>query len=798
MTNDSSSHAHRPSQSPQDSQSGENLGETIPHGDTSSKVPGLGKVPTTASTDEWIGRRLDRYELRALLGTGGMGVVYLAHDMIIERDVAIKMLPQELSADETALARFLSEAKAAGKLAHPNAVGIYEVDQEGDLYYLVMEYVSGGTIAEEVERAGALSVLRATQITADACRGLAAAHDVGLVHRDIKPANLLRATSGVVKVADFGLAKQTVGATLHLTQEGSVAGTPYFMSPEQCEARPVDARSDIYSLGATYYSLLTGAHPYEDAGTIVQVMYAHCRGPVLDPRKINPTIPAACSRIVERATAKRPEDRYQSAAEMLADLEAVIATLSGAADIALPSQSGVVPVSRDARKAQTTARVTRRTWLAAAGLGLIGVAVGIGGIALLRNSGPAASNPDEAAAGGLPVVARPSGPPIKVGVLHSLTGSMRESESPVVDATLLAIDELNQAGGLLGRPIEVIVRDGRSNSKVFATEARKLIVDENVCTVFGCWTSASRKTVVPIFERHDNLLMYPVQYEGLEQSPNVVYLGATPNQQIVPALNWIFAFGRKRKFFLVGSDYVFPRAANAIIRDELDELGAEVVGEEYLPLGSYDVQAVVDKIVAAEPDVILNTINGDTNLPFFKRLRAAGVTPEVTPTISFSIGEQEIRNLNPEEMAGDYAAWNYFQTLDTPENLKFVEAFRARYGPQRVLTDPMEAAYIGVKLWAAAVRQAGSDDVGKIRRALGGQKILAPQGEVTIDPATHHAFKTPRVGQIDANGQFELVLNEVKPERPVPFPPPRSRQDWEYFLEKLYAGWGDQWEAPSQ
>jgi urea transport system substrate-binding protein len=319
-----------------------------------------------------------------------------------------------------------------------------------------------------------------------------------------------------------------------------------------------------------------------------------------------------------------------------------------------------------------------------------------------------------------------------------------------------------------------------------------------VCTVFGCWTSASRKTVVPIFERHDNLLVYPVQYEGLEQSPNVVYLGATPNQQIIPALNWIFAFGRKRKFFLVGSDYVFPRAAGAMMHDELDALGAKIVGEEYLPLGSYDVQSVVDKIVAAEPDAILNTINGDTNLPFFKRLRVAGVTPEVAPTISFSIGEQEIRNLNPEEMAGDYAAWNYFQTLDTPENRKFVEAFRARYGPQRVLTDPMEAAYIGVKLWAAAVRQAGSDDVTRIRRAIGGQKILAPEGEVTIDPDTHHAFKTPRVGRIDANGQFELVLNEVKPELPVPFPPPRSRKDWEQFLEGLYTGWGNQWEAPSQ
>jgi urea transport system substrate-binding protein len=798
MTNDSSSHAGPPSQSPSGgSRPNPHLGETQAHGDTSSKAPGADKPSAAVDAQVWIGRRLDRYELRSLLGAGGMGVVFLAHDMLIERDVAIKMLPQELSKNETALARFLSEAKAAGKLAHANTVAIYEVDQEGESYYLVMEYVGGGTIADEVERTGALSVLRATQITADACRGLAAAHAVGLVHRDIKPANLLRAHDGSVKVADFGLAKQMIGATLHLTQEGAVAGTPYFMSPEQCESKPIDNRSDIYSLGATYYCLLTGAHPYQEAGTIVQIMFAHCSGEVLDPLTVNPAIPQACSQIVRRAAAKRPEDRYQSAEEMLADLNAVIATLSGASAILLPSQSGVRPAFSGL---SSQARLpTRRAWLAGGALGLVAAAAGIGGFVFLRDAGPPAAEGENPQAGPTPApVAAPSGPPIKVGVLHSLTGSMEESESPVVDATLLAIEELNHAGGVLGRPVEAIVRDGRSDPAVFAEEARRLIVDEDVCSVFGCWTSASRKTVVPIFERHGNLLVYPVQYEGLEQSPNVIYLGATPNQQILPAVDWAFAFGRKRKFFLVGSDYVFPRTANAIIRSELEELGANVVGEEYLPLGSYEVQATVDKIAAAGPDVILNTINGDSNVPFFRRLRAAGVTPERTSTISFSIGEQEVRQLNPEQMAGDYAAWSYFQTLDNPENKQLVEKFRARYGPQRLLTDPMEAAYIGVKLWAEAVRRAKSIDPAKIRAAFGGQKILAPEGEVTIDATTGHAFKTPRIGQINRDGQFEVVWSDVKPEGPVPFPPARSREAWETFLERLYAGWGDRWEAPTK
>ncbi len=344
--------------------------------------------------------------------------------------------------------------------------------------------------------------------------------------------------------------------------------------------------------------------------------------------------------------------------------------------------------------------------------------------------------------------------------------------------------------------MKAIVRDGRSDPQVFAEEARRLIVDDKVSTVFGCWTSASRKTVVPVFERHDNLLVYPVQYEGIEQSPNVIYLGATPNQQIIPALDWLSGFQRKKKFFLVGSDYVFPRTANAIIRDQLSELGAEVVGEAYLPLGSYDVQPVVDQIVAAQPDAILNTLNGDTNIPFFRRLRAAGITPDHTSTVSFSIGEHELRRLDPAAMAGDFAAWNYFQSLDTPENKKFVDAFREKYGPQRVVTDPMEAAYVGVQLWAAAVKQADSDQPDEIRAAFVTQNILAPEGEITLDAANQHAYKTPRIGRITPDGQFEVVWSDVKPEEPQPFPTSRSHAEWEQFLAQLYTEWGNQWSAP--
>jgi urea transport system substrate-binding protein len=770
------------------------MGETMAHGDGGARNPGE-SFPSLVNAEQWIGRQIDRYEIRSLLGAGGMGVVFLAHDTTIERNVALKMLPVELSSNETALARFLSEAKAAGKLTHPNAVAIYEVDREGDAYYLVMEYVGGGTIDSELERGGALSVLTATQIAADACKGLAAAHCVGLVHRDIKPANLLRASDGSVKIADFGLAKQTIGATMQLTREGAVAGTPYYMSPEQCESRPVDARSDIYSLGATYYSLLTGAHPYEESGSIVQIMFAHVGGPPLDPRAIKPTLPAACTQIVQRATAKRLEDRYQSANEMLADLNAVIATLSGATEIALPSRSGTgFAALNPPATPPPVAKPDRRAWLAAAGLGIVGLAAGAGGFIFLRDEKPAVTPVANPAP--LPLV--PSGPPILVGILHSLSGSMEESESPVVDATLLSIEEINRAGGVLGRPIQPIVRDGRSEPSVFAEQTHKLLTEDKVCTIFGCWTSAARKTIVPIIERHGNLLIYPVQYEGLEESPNVVYLGAVPNQQITPALAWLFAFRQKRRFFLVGSDYVFPRAANAIIRDQLKTLGGEIVGEEYLPLGTFDVQSTVDKIVAAKPDAILNTINGDTNVPFFARLRAAKITPGEVSTISFSVGEQELRRLDSAAMAGDYAAWNYFQSLDNPSNQHFVAAFREKYGPQRSLTDPMEAAYVGVKLWASAVEKAASCQTDRIRHALRGQKFAAPEGEITICPETLHAFKTPRIGQITSDGQFEIVWTDVKPVAPQPFPSSRTRADWEAFLSNLYREWDGHWAAPAK
>ena len=378
--------------------------------------------------------------------------------------------------------------------------------------------------------------------------------------------------------------------------------------------------------------------------------------------------------------------------------------------------------------------------------------------------------------------------PIRVGVLHSLTGTMAISERAVVNATLLAIDEVNQSGGVLGRRIEAVVRDGASDAPAFAREAERLILNDRVAATFGCWTSASRKQVKPIVERHRHLLFYPVQYEGLEQSPYIVYTGAAPNQQIIPAVRWAAA-NLGRRFYLVGSDYVFPRTANAIIRDVVGILGGAVVGEDYLLLGSRETRPIVERIQRARPDVILNTINGDSNIAFFEDLRRAGITPDNVPTMSFSIAETELSSMNLAHVAGDYAAWNYFQSIERDENRVFLKRLRDAYGTSRVAADPMEAAYVAVHLWALAVTDARSTDTEAVRRALGDQSYPAPQGVVYVDPETQHTWKMVRIGRIRPDGQFDIVWESGKPVRPVPYPPYRSRADWDAFLDSLYNGW---------
>ncbi|NER50046.1 MAG: urea ABC transporter substrate-binding protein [Symploca sp. SIO1B1] len=363
-----------------------------------------------------------------------------------------------------------------------------------------------------------------------------------------------------------------------------------------------------------------------------------------------------------------------------------------------------------------------------------------------------------------------SGDTIKVGILHSLSGTMAISEKSVVDAEMLAIDEINEAGGVLGKQIEVIQEDGQSDWPTFAEKAKKLIDQDKVVAVFGCWTSASRKAVRPVFEEKKHMLWYPVQYEGQECDKNIFYTGAAPNQQIEPAVEWLLE-EKGKEFFLVGSDYVFPRTANTIIKAQLEEKGGKTVGEDYLPLGNTEVTPIITKIKAALPDggVIFNTLNGDSNVAFFKQMQGAGLGPDKYPVMSVSIAEEEVQAIGVEYLKGHYAAWNYFQTVDTPENKKFVEAFKEKYGADRVTNDPMEAGYIGVYMWKQAVEKAKTaDDLDAVREAAYGQTLDAPEGTVTMN-ANHHLSKVVRIGEIGEDGLFEIVSSTDKAVAPIPW-----------------------------
>ena len=357
---------------------------------------------------------------------------------------------------------------------------------------------------------------------------------------------------------------------------------------------------------------------------------------------------------------------------------------------------------------------------------------------------------------------------IKVGILHSLSGTMSISEVTVRDAELLAISEINSKGGVLGKQLTPVVEDGASDWPTFAEKAQKLISEDQVATVFGGWTSASRKAMLPVFEQSKALLWYPVQYEGLESSPYIFYTGATTNQQIVPGLDYLKEKGKK-KIFLVGSDYVFPRTANKIIKAYAAANGMEVLGEEYTPLGHTEYGPLVNKIAAAKPDAVFNTLNGDSNVAFFKQLKNAGITAAAMPVVSVSVAEEEVKGIGPEFVAGHLVAWNYYQTTAGAANDKFVKAFKAKYGPDKVTSDPMEAGYNAVYLWAAAVQKAGTTEVEAVKAAAKGISLDLPEGKVTIDGDNQHVFKTARIGEVQPDGQIKEVWNSGKPIEPDPY-----------------------------
>ncbi|MCL5779631.1 MAG: urea ABC transporter substrate-binding protein [Firmicutes bacterium] len=387
---------------------------------------------------------------------------------------------------------------------------------------------------------------------------------------------------------------------------------------------------------------------------------------------------------------------------------------------------------------------------------------------LLAGCGTAKTGGSNEANSGTQTAATDAGDTIKVGILHSLSGTMAISEVSVKDAEMMAIEEINASGGLLGKKIEPIIEDGASDWPKFAEKAKKLLQNDKVATVFGCWTSASRKAVLPVFEANNGLLWYPVQYEGMEASPNIFYTGAAPNQQIVPAVEWLLQ-NKGKKFFLLGSDYVFPRTANKIIKAQLKAMGGELIAEEYTPLGHTDYSTIINKIKAAKPDVVFNTLNGDSNVAFFKQLKDAGITSKDLTTCSVSVAEEEIRGIGAENMKGHLVSWNYYQTTDTPENKEFVKKYKEKYGQNRVTADPIEAAYIQVHLWAEAVKKAGTTDVDKVREAAKGLEYRAPEGLVKIEAENQHLWKPVRIGEVQEDGLIKEIWSTKEAVKPDPY-----------------------------
>ncbi len=370
---------------------------------------------------------------------------------------------------------------------------------------------------------------------------------------------------------------------------------------------------------------------------------------------------------------------------------------------------------------------------------------------------------------------------IKVGVLHSLTGTMAISETTLKDTVLMMVDDINAKGGLLGKKVEAVVVDPKSDWPTFATMADQLLTKDKVAVVFGCWTSVSRKHVLPVFEKENGLLFYPVQYEGQEQSRNVFYTGAAPNQQAIPAVEYLMSKegGSVKRWVLAGTDYVYPRTTNQILEAFLKSKGVpqEDIMISYTPFGHKDWDKIVSEIrtfgSAGKKTAVVSTINGDANVGFYKSLAAQGITSDKIPVVAFSVGEEELASLDVTPLVGHLTAWNYFMSLEGPQNEAFIAQWHKHIkNDLRVTNDPMEATWIGFTMWTEAVKKAGTTEVDKVREAMKGLKVKAPSGiEVTMDPETQHLHKPVFIGEIKPDGQMQLVWQSEGPVAPVPWSP---------------------------
>jgi urea transport system substrate-binding protein len=756
--------------------------------------------------------RLGDYRIRGLLGQGGMAVVFDAEDPHLRRPVALKVLPP--GASDNLRKRFLREARALASLPGDQVVHVYAVGEADGVPFYAMEKLDGESLQARLARDGWLPVAEALAIAREVAEGLAIVHDRGLIHRDIKPANIWLARTPArsghsVKLIDFGIARAAEGSS-SLTSFGQVIGTPAYMAPEQAAGQPTGTRADLFGLGCVLYQMITGRAPFDQAGTdTLAVLQAVLTGTAPDVQEQAPHLSAPVAGLIRQLLAPAPDDRPASAQTVVEQLRRLEREERHGA-----ARTRVLAAAAAAGTAlRGLPRRPRLLGLLLGGLAVV-AALAVGVVTTyykLRPGGaPANGRPAEDQPGDRPAVL--SGPPIKIGFLFSLSGPLAIHEQPVSAAAHLAAEEINAQGGVLGRPVEVLDADGASDTAVFVRQARRLLREEKVEALFGCWTSAARKGVAAECAQADRLLFYPCQYEGLEDSPQVAYLGGTPNQTAIPLVHYAYTQLRKRRFFLVGTETVYSHALGEILRHEIEDkkegLGASVLGTRYLPLGDTTAGAAIAAEVKAavgdepKPDVlVISSLDSTADLALCHALRQAGLAPPRVPTAWLLIGETELALFRPGDVVGDYTAACYFESLDTPANRAFVRRMRQRYRQMPGVNDAMETAYMGVFLWQQAVQKAASLQTPAVREALRGLSVAAPEGPIRIDPVNLHAWRTARVGEVARTGpggalQFEIVFQSPRPVNPEPFLPWRTRQQWDDYLKQLYTRWGNAWEKP--
>lgn len=742
-------------------------------------------------------KQIGRYRIVRVLGQGGMGKVYEAYDVKLERVVALKVMLADVVAMAGAQDRFLREARTMAKVRNDHIVTVYEADEANATPYLAMEFLHGQSLASWIGRGERPRIADVLRIGRETATGLAAAHAKKLIHRDIKPANLWLETlheGGTevrVKILDFGLARP-VDRDGSITQSGTILGTPYYMSPEQARSQAVDARSDLFSLGVVLYQLCTGKLPFsgKNVTAVLTSLAVDVPPPILDQY---PHVPKPLADLIMWLLEKDPSLRPQSAEQVVAALRAIEAKLpedrgmqqrSGVREVAHIPTLGPNGLANTLPNPKLKPRNSARNWRRAIvfSTAIFGAILGIWTTIFYM----AAESAHRHAQG----VAHKT--PIRLGVLYSKTGRMAVSERQVLDGVNLAVQELNENGGVLGRPIEVVAEDCKSDERVAALTAKKLIAEDHVNALFGCWTSASRKAVASIVEQNDRLLFNPTSFEGLEASPNVIYGGALPNQQVLPALRWTRGFLNTSRWFLIGLDAIHSRGTHAVIRDDLANLGATIVGEELFSVENTGIGDFLARVEAAKPDLFVNTIKGDTNVLLFRGLNAFSATNKI-PVLSFAVSEDELSSLTSEQLEGHYASNTYFHSIDSSRNREFLKRVAQRFGPDYIVSDQMQTTYALVHLWALAASKAETDETKAVREALRGLDYDAPQGRVTVDPATQQLVQTIRVGSMGKSGKFEDVYVSPQRIRPDPFPNTRTRSEWDSFTNGLFERWGQRW-----